>query len=398
MSDLFKKHQPRMSDEEDRRLWQQVRVPVARSPVRTAGWRSWFALPAVRYGLPALAVVVVAVVWVVERSPVPPAREAAEQAAGRARQADREIALPPSALHTAEAPTEEPAQPQFKLEANVADKSKSSTAPPLAGAKIDAPAAGAVATRELGTAPAKDEDRKERDDRAGASLDEERMSEQKQAVAPTGPEAQSVRPDGASQKTRVAEKRTFAQAPTPAPAASAPAPAQEAAPPPSTAALGKTSAFYRMNDAPVDNGSAGNIVDQVLDPRATARCSGAARGPFADSPARVVAAGGGGRCRSASPRRRSPSAARGRGGTVQVYRVPPMRSCADLAAGAPGEGSALALDGPPVPHRARRPGLQLALVAIEFAQALERATRRRRRASWRCATPRCAWVRAAAPA
>ena len=46
MSDLFKKHRPTLTDEEDRRLWQRVRVPVAQSPVRASWWRSLTAMPA----------------------------------------------------------------------------------------------------------------------------------------------------------------------------------------------------------------------------------------------------------------------------------------------------------------------------------------------------------------
>jgi hypothetical protein len=141
---------------------------------------------------------------------------------------------------------------------------------------------------------------------------------------------------------------------------------------PPTAGLGKGTALYRANDALADK-DAGNIVDQVLDPARYGPLFGAARGPFADSPARVVAAGSGG---PVQVRFAAPAGSKVRhevaGGTVQVYRVPADAVVrADLAAGAPGEGSALALDGAPVPYERAEPRLQLALVAIEFAQALE---------------------------
>lgn len=86
MSDLFKDQRPELSDDEDRRLWQRVRaIPdeVAatprREPARAPWWRALWAMPAVRYGAPALAVLLVAVVWVTERRPTPPARTAAER-------------------------------------------------------------------------------------------------------------------------------------------------------------------------------------------------------------------------------------------------------------------------------------------------------------------------------
>ena len=69
MSDLFKDHKPELSEEEDRLLWQRVRaIPAletapALRPV--PWWRRLWTMPAVRYGAPALAVLLAAVVWVI---------------------------------------------------------------------------------------------------------------------------------------------------------------------------------------------------------------------------------------------------------------------------------------------------------------------------------------------
>jgi hypothetical protein len=75
MSDLFKDHKPELSDDEDRRLWQRVRaIPGEAEGFRHAPvpwWRALWAMPAVRYGAPAFAVLVAAVVWVTERGPEP---------------------------------------------------------------------------------------------------------------------------------------------------------------------------------------------------------------------------------------------------------------------------------------------------------------------------------------
>jgi len=52
MSDLFKHNAPRMSDDEDRRAWERVRQAQRPAP----WWAALWARPAVRYGLPAVAV------------------------------------------------------------------------------------------------------------------------------------------------------------------------------------------------------------------------------------------------------------------------------------------------------------------------------------------------------
>ena len=73
MSDLFKDHKPELSEEEDRLLWQRVRaIPALETApaFRPAPWwRKLWEMPGVRYGAPALAVLMAAVVWVVAREP-----------------------------------------------------------------------------------------------------------------------------------------------------------------------------------------------------------------------------------------------------------------------------------------------------------------------------------------
>ena len=98
MSDLFKDHGSELSDDEDRRLWQRVRaIPgeaAGEAPGRAPWWRALWAMPAVRYGAPAFAVLLVAVVWVVERRPEPPTRALATRAVN---QLDRKAEAPQSA-------------------------------------------------------------------------------------------------------------------------------------------------------------------------------------------------------------------------------------------------------------------------------------------------------------
>jgi hypothetical protein len=85
VSDLFKRHRPRLSEDEERALWERVRtIPrEAAGERRSAGgrkrspWDVLWARPAVRYGAPALAVALVAVVWVAQKEPVAPARQEA---------------------------------------------------------------------------------------------------------------------------------------------------------------------------------------------------------------------------------------------------------------------------------------------------------------------------------
>jgi hypothetical protein len=87
VSDLFKKNRPRLGEDEERALWERVRtIPREaggrRAPAPGADralpwWAGLWARPAVRFGAPALAVALVAVVWVTQREPVTPARQPA---------------------------------------------------------------------------------------------------------------------------------------------------------------------------------------------------------------------------------------------------------------------------------------------------------------------------------
>ena len=102
MSDLFKDHKPELSDDEDRRLWQRVRAIPGEGlrPAPVPWWRALWAMPAVRYGAPAFAVLVAAVVWVTERGPQPtleveePARVSTRAAAPPADQPAAESPAP----------------------------------------------------------------------------------------------------------------------------------------------------------------------------------------------------------------------------------------------------------------------------------------------------------------
>lgn len=97
MSDLFKDHKPELSEDEDRRLWQRVRAIPGEAegagirPARTPWWRALWAMPSVRYGAPALAALVAAVIWVTERAPSPTLKVESR------REAARTISLPPQA-------------------------------------------------------------------------------------------------------------------------------------------------------------------------------------------------------------------------------------------------------------------------------------------------------------
>lgn len=83
MSDLFKRHRPKLSEDEERALWERVRtIPReagGRSPAprRRSPWEVLWARPAIRYGAPALAVALVAFVWIAQQEPVAPARRGA---------------------------------------------------------------------------------------------------------------------------------------------------------------------------------------------------------------------------------------------------------------------------------------------------------------------------------
>ena len=79
MSEFWKKRRPRLSEDEERALWERVRTMPSEASGRGARARSpWAALwarPAVRFGAPVLAVALVAIVWVAQRPPEAPRPE-----------------------------------------------------------------------------------------------------------------------------------------------------------------------------------------------------------------------------------------------------------------------------------------------------------------------------------
>jgi hypothetical protein len=187
VSDLFKDHKPELSEEEDRLLWQRVRaIPAidtapAQRPV--PWWERLWAMPGVRYGAPALAVLVAAVIWVIEREP---AYKAQPGRVGQESQASRPAAeTPPVPMRNTARVT--------AVDEKVADK-------PDAGAAM----------------PAKDEA-----DGAGWRADQAAPSETKEAERP--PAAPTAAALGKNAPATGPAATTFA-APPPA---SAPAPAAE---------------------------------------------------------------------------------------------------------------------------------------------------------------------------
>lgn len=155
MSDLFKDQKPRLSEEEERRLWEHVRtIPrdVGTEPERhEPWWRGLFALPAVRYGVPALAVALVAVVWVWQREPESPLRD---QASVQTRAGEKER----SKVGLDEQPAVEPApaptpsrMPASKPEPLASELLKQEAAPGQRGHGLasGAPAAGLPASGRL---------------------------------------------------------------------------------------------------------------------------------------------------------------------------------------------------------------------------------------------------------
>ena len=167
MSDLFKRHTPKLTEEEERALWERVRTmprEVGGAPAPARSGRSWwqglFAMPAVRYGAPVLAVALVAVVWVVQQSPTPPARQRAVAPAMRADQA----APTPEGAPSSDARTEAPSPatravpaPEVALQKSLREKAKAeggeaadelrlATPPPPVA---NAPAPSAAANRSI---------------------------------------------------------------------------------------------------------------------------------------------------------------------------------------------------------------------------------------------------------
>ena len=132
MSDLFKDNRPELTEEEDRRLWQRVRtIPSeAQPPAPVPWWRSLWSMPAVRYGAPAFAVLLAAVVFVIEQPPKPTLRpEPARTTAAPA--------VPPTSVEVTRAT--EQAAPEPKTREIAAHKQVAAPAP--REARIDQPAA-----------------------------------------------------------------------------------------------------------------------------------------------------------------------------------------------------------------------------------------------------------------
>ena len=80
MSEFWKKRRPRLSNDEERALWERVRTMPSEAAGRGARarspWAARWARPAVRFGAPVLAVALVAIVWVAQRGPEAPRPEA----------------------------------------------------------------------------------------------------------------------------------------------------------------------------------------------------------------------------------------------------------------------------------------------------------------------------------
>lgn len=169
MSNLFRQDPPRMSDDESRRSWERVRAAAARAP----WWAALWSRPAVRYGLPAALVVLVAVVWVAVEQPASthaPARPAGTVAA-RGEALDQAAGAPQAA---APAPPAAP-PPVAAIERDLA--SHPSNAPhPRAFAAPPMPVREAPLAKRSLTAE------------SGATLDEKDVAkEEKAAGAPATP-------------------------------------------------------------------------------------------------------------------------------------------------------------------------------------------------------------------
>jgi hypothetical protein len=201
MSDLFKDHGPELSDDEDRRLWQRVRaIPgeaAGEAAPRAPWWTRLLAMPAVRYGAPAFAVLLVAVVWVVERRPEPPARAHATRAAS---ELDQKTVPAPE---NAPSPMAQAPPPASRVLSRIANGEESKQQAPMSK---DEPArradGGAVLEREvtLKAAPPS----------APAAPAPAAKEAGKFAVAPAGPAREEM------------AAKTAAPAPAPAPTTAAP--------------------------------------------------------------------------------------------------------------------------------------------------------------------------------
>jgi hypothetical protein len=255
VSDLFKKNAPRLSEEEERRLWQSVRsIPdqvaaesaeeraraareAARADARRPWWRGLFATPAFRYGAPALAVLVAATLFVVQQNPRAPIPGGSGATVGT-RATDSAIPQAPGA------PSERnDAAPQTAPPTETLEKEQRASSDLLAQKPVDA-------FEDAPKARAKDAGP------AGRGADEGLAA----SGAPAGAPSQATLREEQDPRARVgnaAESKVFAQAPTPEPtpskvtvsredkqeaatpaptparkSAPAPPPATEAAPPP----------------------------------------------------------------------------------------------------------------------------------------------------------------------
>jgi hypothetical protein len=154
VSDLFKRHRPRLTEDEDRELFERVRARLRPAARPAPWWRALLAVPAVRYGAPALAVALVGVVWVMQQAPEPPARE---QAALRTAPA-AEVAVPEAGAPSS--PTADPGPdagapersdppvfaklPETKSEAPPAEVESRAAGNEVLAQRADEPAADAV--------------------------------------------------------------------------------------------------------------------------------------------------------------------------------------------------------------------------------------------------------------
>ncbi|MGH7726115.1 MAG: hypothetical protein ACREOU_11880 [Candidatus Eiseniibacteriota bacterium] len=233
MSDLFKDHGPRMTEEEDRRLWERVRtIPgeveaeseASRARERASGkaprterrepwWRGWFALPAVRYGVPALAVVLVAVVWVVQQNPTSPMRSESDRVRIATEGLDERPAPAPASEVAPTAPSG-PAEPSGPT---------APSARARVGSRDRREASPEIVTQEELSAGAGAPDAKESQSRESLNQKIERRD---QAANQAEPRSGFATPPGGTQVTTQRERAIDSRAQVPAPAP---------APPPSAA-------------------------------------------------------------------------------------------------------------------------------------------------------------------
>ncbi len=170
MSEFWKKRRPRLTDDEERALWERVRTMPseavgARGARARSPWAALWARPAVRFGAPVLAVALVAIVWVAQRGPEAPRPEAVREAAPLATTGPADLAVPaPEPAPTPAVGREDLLQEELPLAAtgeatNVAPQ-MAKEAPTFAAPPAAAPAAGVgrkdESSRSLAKTPAAD--------------------------------------------------------------------------------------------------------------------------------------------------------------------------------------------------------------------------------------------------